>query len=180
MKRNGWITSVALAAALLSAPVISMADVNRDPSADKLAKNVRHELNMLPFFSVFDYVSFHMDGTKVVLTGEVSRPSLKLDAQRAVKAVEGVTAVENRIEALPTSTFDDQIRRAELRAIYGNSVLSRYGMSPYGPIRIIVQNGNVTLKGSVSSQMDKNIAGLQAGTVFGVFSVTNELNVDKS
>ena len=87
MKRNGWITSVALAAALLFAPVISMADVNRDPSADKLAKNVRHELNMLPFFSVFDYVAFHMDGTKVVLTGEVSRPSLKLDAQRAVKAV---------------------------------------------------------------------------------------------
>jgi hyperosmotically inducible protein len=179
MKRNGWITSVALAA-LLFAPVMSMADVNRGTPADKLEKNVRHQLNMLPFFSVFDYVTFSLDGTKVILTGEVSRPSLKLDAQRAVKAVEGVSAVENRIEVLPTSFFDDQIRRGELRAIYGNSVLSRYGLSPYGPIRIIVQNGKVTLKGYVSSQMDKNIAGLQAGTVFGVFSVTNDLKVEKS
>jgi len=166
-----------LAGLMLASPVFLGA---AGQAPDPLEAKVRHELNMLPFFSVFDYVTLEMNGNTVVLNGQVSRPSLKLDAERAAKAVEGVSAVDNQLQVLPTSFFDDQIRRGELRAIYGHSVLSRYGMGLYGPIRIIVRNGNVTLEGFVSSEMDRNIAGIQAGTVPGVFSVTNNLQISKS
>jgi hyperosmotically inducible protein len=174
------VSTVVVLVTLCSAPVFAATATSGSVPGNQLEKKVRHQLNMLPFFTVFDYVTFHMDGTKVILEGAVSRPWLKVDAARAVKAVPGVTAVDNRIEALPASVFDDQIRRAEFRAIYGNSVLSRYALGPYGPIRIVVKNGNVILEGYVSSQMDKNIAGMQAGLVPGVFSVTNDLKIDRS
>jgi hyperosmotically inducible protein len=135
---------------------------------------------MLPFFSVFDYMTYRVDGDKVILAGEVTRPVLKSDAENAVKHLAGVATVDDQIAVLPLSGFDDRIRLAELRTIYGNSVLSRYGMAPSAPIRIVVKNGNVTLEGKVGSQMDKNVAGVAANTVSGVFSVTNNLVVDKS
>jgi hyperosmotically inducible protein len=149
-------------------------------SIDRIYKEVRHELVTLPFYGVFDNLSYKVDpdGT-VTLYGQVVRPTLKSDAENAVKRIEGVTRVVNNIEVLPTSINDDQIRRALYRAIYGNDVLSQYQMRAVPPIHIIVKNGHVTLEGVVARQMDKQIAGMQANSVPGVFSVTNNLVVEE-
>ena len=149
-------------------------------SIDRIIKEVRHELVMLPFYGVFDNLSYKVDpdGT-VTLLGQVSRPVLKSDAENAIKHIEGVEKVVNNIEVLPTSINDDQIRRAAYRAIYGNEVLSQYQMRAVPPIHIIVKNGHITLEGVVARQMDKQIAGIQANSVPGVFSVTNNLAVEE-
>jgi len=118
------------------------------------------------------------DGT-VTLLGQVSRPTLKSDAERTVKGIEGVERVDNQIEVLPTSPMDDQIRRATYRAIYGNDVLSQYALRAVPPIHIIVKNGHVTLEGVVARQMDKQVAEMQAKSVPNVFSVTNNLRVEE-
>jgi len=147
---------------------------------DRIVKEVRHELVMLPYYGVFDNLAYKVDpdGT-VTLLGQVARPVLKSDAENAVKRIEGVEKVVNNIEVLPTSPNDDRIRRAVYRAIYGNDVLSQYQLRAVPPIHIIVKNGNVTLEGAVARQMDKQIAGMQANGVSGVFSVTNNLVVDE-
>ena len=149
-------------------------------SIDRIYKEVRHELVMLPYYGVFDNLAYKVDsdGT-VTLLGQVSRPTLKSDAENAVKHIEGVEKVVNNIEVLPTSINDDRIRRAAYRAIYGNSVLSQYQLRAVPPIHIIVKNGNITLEGVVARQMDKQIAGIQANGVHGVFSVTNNLVVEE-
>jgi hyperosmotically inducible protein len=128
---------------------------------------------------VFDNLSYRVspDGT-VTLLGQVARPTLKSDAERAVKNVEGVERVDNQIEVLPTSPMDDQTRRAVYRAVYGNEVLSQYALRAVPPIHIIVKNGHVTLEGVVSRQMDKQIAETQAKSVPNVFSVTDNLRVE--
>jgi hyperosmotically inducible protein len=150
-------------------------------SMERMYKEVRHELVMLPFYGVFDNLSYKVDpdGT-VTLLGQVARPTLKSDAENVVKRIEGVERVVNNIEVLPTSMNDDQIRRAAYRAIYGNEVLSQYQMRAVPPIHIIVKNGHITLEGVVSRDMDKQIAGVQANTVHGAFSVTNNLVVEDS
>ena len=147
---------------------------------DRIMKEVRHELVMLPFYGVFDNFAYKVDadGT-VTLLGQVSRPSLKSDAENSVKRIEGVEKVVNNIEVLPASIGDDRIRRDTYRAIYSNEVLSQYQMRAVPPIHIIVKNGHVTLEGAVARQMDKQIAGMQAGQVPGTFSVTNNLQVDE-
>jgi hyperosmotically inducible protein len=147
---------------------------------DRIVKEVRHELVMLPYYGVFDNLSYRVDpdGT-VTLLGQVARPTLKSDAENVVKRIEGVEKAVNNIDVLPLSTNDDRIRRATYRAIYGNSVLSQYQMRAVPPIHIIVKNGNITLEGVVARQMDKQIAGVQANTVQGVFSVTNNLAVEE-
>ena len=149
-------------------------------SLDRILKEVRHELVMLPFYGVFDNLAYKVDpdGT-VTLLGQVSRPTLKSDAENAVKHIEGVEKVVNNIEVLPTSPNDDRIRRAAYRAIYNNSVLSQYQMRAVPPIHIIVKNGNITLEGVVARQMEKQIAGMQANGVHGAFSVTNNLVVEE-
>jgi hyperosmotically inducible protein len=149
-------------------------------SIDRIYKEVRHELVMLPFYGVFDNLAYKVDpdGT-VTLLGQVARPTLKSDAENMVKHIEGVEKVVNNIEVLPTSINDDRIRRATYRAIYGNSVLSQYQLRAVPPIHIIVNNGHVTLEGAVARQMDKQIAGMQANGVHGAFSVTNNLVVDE-
>ena len=140
-------------------------------------KEVRHELVMLPYLSVFDNLEYKVDGTKVTLMGQVVRPALKEDAGRVVKSIEGVTEVDNQIQVLPPSPMDDGIRHAEFRAIYGFPALSRYAEGAIPQIHIIVNNGHVTLEGIVDNQGDKDIAGLRANTVPNVFSVTNNLQV---
>jgi hyperosmotically inducible periplasmic protein len=145
-----------------------------------LTNQVRRQLVMLPWLSVFDNLEYRVEGNKVVLSGEVVRPVLKDDAANAVKHIEGVESVENDIEVLPLSNFDNQIRRQELRAIYSFPSLQRYGLGTMPSIRIIVKNGHVTLEGAVSDQSDKNAAGIRANGVANVFSVTNNLRVEKS
>jgi hyperosmotically inducible protein len=149
-------------------------------SIDRIVKEVHHELVMLPYYGVFDNLAYKVDadGT-VTLLGQVARPTLKSDAGNVVKRIEGVSNVVNNIEVLPLSPNDDRIRRAVYRAIYSNSVLSPYQLRAVPPIHIIVKNGQVTLEGAVARQMDKQVAGIKANGVSGVFGVTNNLMVDE-
>jgi hyperosmotically inducible protein len=142
-----------------------------------LANQVRHQLRMLPWYSVFDNLEYSVQGNKVVLAGQVVRPVLKGEAASAVKHIEGVEEVDNQIEVLPVSNFDDQIRRAEFREIYSFPSLQRYGLGTIAGIHIIVNDGHVTLEGMVDNQTDKNLAGIRANSVPNVFSVTNNLRV---
>jgi hyperosmotically inducible periplasmic protein len=158
-------------------PEAKAAQASRQPGS-YLEREVRHELAMLPFYTVFDNLEFKVEGYRVELFGQVVRPTLKSDAEAVVRRIEGVGSVVNNIEVLPLSPEDDRIRLAEYRAIYGNSVLNRYALQAIPPIHIIVKNGHVTLEGVVASEMDKNIANVQANSVPGVFSVTNNLRVE--
>ncbi len=163
--------------AILCAFVLAPAAVAQ--SADRLTREVRHELVMLPYYGVFDNLTYSVDGSVVTLMGQVTNPALRSSADRVVKGIEGVTKVVNRIQVLPVSTMDRQARVAEYRAIYGFQGLDRYAMEAVPPIHIIVDNGKVTLVGVVDTQADKDLAGLRANTVAGVFSVTNNLQVSK-
>src|SRR6266853_2367834 len=169
---------ISLAAVLVILTVPMFAKTNNAPR--DLRDAVRHELVMLPYYSVFDNFEYKVDNGAVTLYGEVTRPVLKSDAEHAVKHIEGVGQVVNEIKVLPLSPFDDRIRRATYRAIFGYGGLYRYAMGANPSIHIIVDNGHVTLEGVVSSQMDKNIAGIRANGVPGVFSVKNDLRVDRS
>jgi len=134
---------------------------------------------MLPYYGLFDNLAFRVEGYKVTLLGEVTRPSLKTDAEAVVKRIEGVESVDNQIEVLPLSPNDDRIRLAVYRAVYRQAGLSRYALQSVPPIHIIVKNGNVRLEGVVATEADKNIAGIQVRGVSGVFSVNNNLRVEK-
>ena len=159
-------------------------DAQRDqPSArseERITKEVRHELLMLPYFGVFDNIAYKVDGFTVTLLGQVVRPTLKSDAENAVKRIEGVEKVDNQIEILPPSPMDDRLRRRLFRAIYGYPPLERYALGVQKPIRIIVKNGRVTLEGVVDSEGDKNLVNIRANSVPGIFAVANNLQVVKS
>ena len=144
-----------------------------------LESKVRHELLMLPYFGVFDNLQFRVDGTTVTLLGEATRPTLRSDAGNVVKRIEGVTAVNNEIEVLPLSRFDDQLRLRVARSIYGQTALNRYALGAHPSIHIVVKNGNVTLEGIVANKMDASIANIQANSVFGAFSVKNNLQIER-
>ena len=148
-------------------------------AVERIEKAVRKELVMLPFYGVFDNFTYKVDGYHVTLMGQVTRPTLKSDAEAAVKGIEGVEKVINNIEVLPLSPGDDRIRLATYRAIYGQGSLERYAMQAVPPIHIIVKNGHVTLVGVVATQADKTTADLKAKGVSGVFSVTNNLRTEK-
>jgi hyperosmotically inducible periplasmic protein len=142
-----------------------------------LTREVRHQLVMLPYLTLFDNLEYKVDGTTVTLMGQVVNPSLKPDAANVVKHIEGVTKVINNIEVLPPSPMDAQTRRAEYRAIYGYADLWKYAMGALPPVHIVVDTGRVTLYGVVDSQSDKNLIELRAKTVPDVFSVTDDLEV---
>jgi hyperosmotically inducible protein len=150
-----------------------------DGPSEKIVKEVRHELVMLPYYSVFDWLTFRVDGARVTLFGATVRPTLKSDAENVVKKIEGVERVENQIEVLPLSNNDDRIRRASYRAIYSKAPLQRYQLGSVPPIHILVKNGNLTLEGIVATEGDKTLAGIAAKGVSGVFNVTNNLGVEK-
>ena len=179
-------SSIPLLAVLIAATTIQARAQNASHQRNErkiqenLVKEVRHQLLLLPYYSVFDNLLFKVEGDKVTLLGQVVRPTLKSDAENAVKSIEGVASVSNQIEVLPVSPMDDQLRRAVYRAVYGDPVLSRYGMSALPSIHIIVKNGNVTLEGVVDSESDKNLANLRSSAVPNVFSVTNNLTVSSS
>lgn len=176
-----------LTAALLPAAVFAQKTDNTHndafipgtPDENRIAREVRHQLVMLPYYGIFDDLAFRVDGSTVTLMGQVTRPTLKSDAENVVKRIEGVTRVINNIEVLPLSPMDDQIRMAEYRAIYGDPTLStRYGYRALPSIHIIVKNGHVTLEGVVANEGDKNLIGVRANGVPNVFSVTNNLRVE--
>ena len=166
----------------------------------RIVRSIQKEVMSLPNYGVFDWITFSLDGYNVILKGYASRPTLKESVERVVKGIEGVAAVENRIETLPTAGNDDRVRTEAYFRIYGNRSLSRYNpnrgsplfLSPtrvmtgltldppigFHPIHIIVKNGNITLFGTVLNEADKAIAGMSANQVSGSFKVDNELGVE--
>jgi hyperosmotically inducible protein len=179
---NRRLLTLFVAMLAIALPALAQ-DAQRDqPSAksqERITKEVRHELLMLPYFGVFDNISYKVDGYNVTLLGQVVRPTLKSDAENVVKRIEGVEKVDNQIEVLPTSPMDDRLRLRLFHAIYGYAPLQKYELGVQKPIRIIVKNGHVTLEGVVDNDGDKNLAGIRASGVSGSFSVTNNLQVAK-
>jgi hyperosmotically inducible protein len=173
------VAALALALLLTSGAALAQSQQqNRDNrSADYITKEVRHQLVMIPYYSLFDNLEYRVDGSTVTLMGQVVHATIKDDAEAAVKHVEGVDKVVNNIEILPPSPNDDQIRFAEARAIYSFPSLQKYGFQAVQAIHIIVKGGHVTLEGVVDNQADKDAANVRANGVAGVFSVTNNLHV---
>jgi len=181
-KNHSWM----LAACMFLVPLIALSQTQKHEDAfipgqageARLAKEVRHQLVMLPYYTVFDDLGFRVNDTEITLVGDVRNPVLKSDAENVVKHIEGVTKVINQIKVLPVSPMDDQIRRAEFRAIYGDPQIGdRYGHQALPPIHIIVENGHVRLEGVVANQFDKNLINVRANAVPNVFSVQNDLQV---
>ncbi|MFN2579025.1 MAG: BON domain-containing protein [Pyrinomonadaceae bacterium] len=143
-----------------------------------VVEQVRHELATLPYYGVFDNLTYKVDESTVTLYGQVTRPTTRSDAARRVAKIPGIERVVNNIEVLPLSSFDDSIRLQTYRAVFSTAGLYRYGMSANPSIHIIVNGGHVTLEGVVSSKMDKQLAYMAASGVFGTFSVTNNLQVE--
>ena len=174
-------TLVVICATLITSSVV-LAQRSSEPSekaVQRIQKEVRHELLMLPYLDVFDNIAYRVDGYNVTLVGQVTRPSLKSDAEHVVKGIEGVEKVDNQIEVLPPSSMDDRIRIRLYRAIYGYPSLQKYDLGVNKPIRIIVKSGHVSLEGVVDNDADKNVAGIRANSVSGIFSVNNNLRVVK-
>lgn len=172
----------ALAFSLLTVNCLAQAKPQTEVSpraVERLQKEVRHELLMLPYLGVFDNLAYRVDGYDVTLLGQVSRPVLKSDAGNVIKGIEGVEHVNNQIEVLPVSPFDDRLRLRLFRSIYGYAPLQKYALGVNKPIRIIVKGGHVNLEGVVDNQTDKNLAGIRANGVSDVFSVTNNLQIAK-
>ena len=164
----------ALALAVVSRPVQTSARQNKNPD---LAREIRHQLGQLPFYSAFDFITFTLDGKHVTLTGQVVRPSLRKHAEEVIKSLEGVETVNDQIEVLPKSERDDELRRAIYRAIYEDPVLEGYAVQAVPSIHIIVKDGSVTLEGTVISAADKSLAAKRAGTVENIVGVKNNLKL---
>jgi len=151
------------------------------PGEAQMAREIRHNLLMLPYFSIFDDLTFQLNGSVVTLQGACPPEppwDIKSDAENAVKRVPGVTQVINQIKVLPLSPMDWQIRRAEARAIYGDAEIgTRYGYQALPSIHIIVENGHVTLDGVVDNTFDDTLIRTRANAVPNVFSVTDNLVV---
>jgi hyperosmotically inducible protein len=167
-------------ALLLIAGYVAHGQVIAQPQSNsevRIQKETRHRLLTLPYIGAFDNITFRVTGNTVTLAGQVTRPTLRSDAANTVKRIEGVEVVNNQIEVLPVSPFDDQLRRKLFRSIYGDPALQRYSLGPNKPIRIIVRKGNVHLEGFVDRVADRNIAGIRANEVPGVFKVDNNLQI---
>jgi hyperosmotically inducible periplasmic protein len=175
---SALLTFLLIATAITTASAPALSQETR--ANQNLVREVRHQLLLLPYYSVFDNLAFKVDGDHVTLEGQVTNPTLKHDAEAAVKSIEGISGVANNIEVLPPAPMDDQLRHALYRAIYGDPALSKYGWSSMPSIHIIVKNGHVTLEGVVDSEADKNLAGLRANSVPNVFEVKNNLVVRSS
>jgi hyperosmotically inducible periplasmic protein len=177
--KSRMLLIIATAGVLSSLATAKVSSEISPRALDHIRKEVRHELVMLPFLGVFDTVGYGIDGSTVTLVGQVTRASLKSDAGNAVKSIEGVERVDNQIEVLPVSHFDNVLRLRLYRTIYGFSQLQKYALSVDKPIRIIVKNARVTLEGVVDCVVDRDIVGIQANSVADVFSVKNNLQIAK-
>jgi hyperosmotically inducible periplasmic protein len=181
MKSQSWFRVVVL----LACGFISMlAASGTQPGGgqrqqDRVTREVYHELVMLPQLTIFDNISFKVNGGKVTLLGQVRNAVLKDEAQGAIKKVEGVESVDNQIEILPPSSEDDRIRLQVARALFNDDGLFRYSMGSVPSIHIIVRMGHVTLEGAVNNQTDKDRAGLKANGVPGIFEVKNNLQIQQ-
>jgi hyperosmotically inducible protein len=170
------IMGTAFAVDQASQTVVSSGDTRFE---QRLSGEVRHELAMIPQFTLFDNLAYRVDGGTVTLSGQVRDAIVKDSAEKRIKRLEGVTSVDNQIEILPASFNDDRIRRQVARAVFNDARLSTYAIQPVPPIHIIVKNGHVNLEGVVRTQTDKDDAFIRANGVPGVFSVQNNLQVEQ-
>lgn len=182
MRRASFWYVVVLGVLFSVSALAQAAKSNQSSAADqrmqnRVSREVYHELVMLPQLTIFDNLSFKLDGSTVILMGDVRNAVLKDEAQQAVKKIEGVEHVNNQIQILPPSPNDDRIRRAVARSLFNDDRLFKYSMGSVPPIHIIVNGGHVTLEGVVDNQADKNEAGIRANSVPGIFSVQNNLRV---
>jgi hyperosmotically inducible protein len=200
---------VQIAVAVATAVVLSGAQPSLRADSKSSVDAIRHELMQLPYYGVFDFLAFSYDKGTVTLMGYAYRGTLKHDASRAAKRASGVDQVINKVEELPVSQNDDELRWKTYYAIYRDPFLSRYapgggvlwghrhpfddgfhaigfrrfpGMEPLGdyPLHIIVKRGTITLLGVLDSEADKTVAGLRARDVTGSFGVENELVVEST
>jgi hyperosmotically inducible protein len=151
-----------------------------DVTPRQMLEKARHEVVMYYGYTIFDNVQLEAKGDNLIVSGQVTQPFKKSDLGNILSRVRGVANLENNLEVLPLSTFDDQLRFALARAIYGRSGFELYAVQANPPIHIIVKNGNVTLEGAVGNQLDKTLAEVAARNVGLSFSVTNNLRVDKA
>ncbi|MEO6815339.1 MAG: BON domain-containing protein [Edaphobacter sp.] len=208
MARSKFLTIAAAALVTFTfsaAPVLAQGDQSSSTWSQndtvRIIKDVQKQIGSLTNYAVFDWITFGIHGKTLVLNGYASRPTLKEDAGRAVKGIPGITSVENNIEVLPNSPNDDRVRAAVYNRIYTAPSLRRYnanagrlgrGLSVarmaggitvdppigYHAIHIIVKNGNVILYGVVANASDSAIAGMQANSAPGAFSITNDIVVE--
>lgn len=164
-----------IAITLASAGIVQAASPDKNEIEAKIAK----QLKKLPYYGVFDHIAFEVNGGTVTLTGKVYNGINKDNAAYYVGKVEGVDKVINNIELLPPSSFDDTIRRRTVRAFINGGSMYRYLQGTNPSVRIIVDNGRITLEGVVSNSSDRNYASILAKGIPGVFSVTNNLVVEK-
>ena len=172
-------TALLALAAFALGPSLAHAGAATSTAVTDIPHAVKHDIAMLPWYGVFDSLGYQVNGTEVTLTGQVTSEHAvtKEDAEHSVKSIPGVTKVINNIEVLPPSPYDNEIRRAEYRAVFSKGDLGGYSMGVIPAVHIIVKGGHVTLEGTVMNQMDKTMAGIAANTVPGVFSVENNLRI---
>jgi hyperosmotically inducible periplasmic protein len=178
--RHTILNKLMFTAAMVGVGIAAAATGNTasGPDAD-IAKKLAHQIRMYSRYTIFDNVSFSVDEGRVDLVGQVSEPFKKADLGRIAQRVPGVTSLSNDLKVLPPSPMDERLRLQVARAVYRDPVLSRYSIEALPPIHIIVDQGHVTLEGVVSTDMEKNVAGLRAssaGLSFG--QVTNNLRVE--
>jgi hyperosmotically inducible periplasmic protein len=157
---------------------VAGASVSDDQLEQKLAKKLAFD-RVGYFDNTFNYLALDVKDGVVTLEGDMVYDTPKVSAMAIVATTPGVKGVVDNVKVLPASFFDNSLRVKIARAIYRDPVLSRYAIDPVHPIRIVVDNGHVTLYGAVQSAMDKNVAGIRAGAVSGTFSVENKLVVNK-
>jgi hyperosmotically inducible protein len=170
---------IAFAMAFALTASVAMAAPAAQGGDARMMEKIRKELVTLPYYGVFDNLAYKLDGDTVTLYGQVVRASTRKDAERRVRKIEGVERVINNIEILSPSSFDDRIRVATYRAVFRTGGLYRYAMGANPSIHIIVNRGRVTLEGVVSNRADSQLAYMAARGVPGVFSVTNNLRVER-
>lgn len=170
--------SLALATAFMATGLYAQTEIKVVPS-DSLGREVQKKINMLPYYEVFDYITYSIDGDTVTLTGKVLNGTNKSAAAASVKRIPGVANVINEIELLPPGSMDSSIRRDLYRSMSNMGGLSRYLWPSDPSMRLVVERGRVTLEGYVANETDLNLANIAARSVSGVFEVTNNLVVDK-
>ena len=151
-----------------------------DVTPRQMLDKARHQVVVYYAYGIFDNIALEAKGNTLVVSGQVTEPFKKADLGNILARVRGVANLENNLEVLPLSTFDDQLRVALARAIYGRTGFELYAVQANPPIHIIVKNGNVTLEGAVGSKMDSTLAEMAARNVGLTFSVTNNLRVDRA
>lgn len=175
-KLMALVTALVIAAVTIVAVPVEAGQRSYDvATADK----IRKKLVTLPFYGIFDNLAYEIEGSTVTLYGQVVRASTRKDAERRIAKIEGVEQVINRIQVLPVSGFDDSIRVRTFRAIFRTAGLFRYAQGANPAIHIIVNRGHVTLEGVVANRMDSQLANMAANQVSGVFSVTNNLRIER-